>query len=555
MKRLNFITLAAILLVVTGVARIVATYPVFNQTSDEPFHIACGMEWLSHGKYEYEHQHPPLARVATAIGPYLAGLRYTGQKTMDEEGNQILYTGGHYFRNLALARMGVLPFFILACVLLWSWSKRLFGNTAALASILLFTTLPPILAHSGLATTDMAASAFMFGSVYAFTLWLERPGWKESAVFGLSVALAMLSKFSTLLFLPACLLVTLVLYWLSARAQKKDAGPPQKTWWPCATRRMVSLALAAAVVFLVIWAGYRFSFGPMNPKPYRPFETVDKWLGGVSLPAPELFDGIAEVEWHNARGHASWLLGEFRVHGWWYFFLVVFAIKTPLAFILLCIAGYDACIAQTSWKRFAWQAWVPGACAPAILAVCIPSGINLGVRHILVIYPMLAMVAGFGVARLFQAGAKKRLTVLVVVGLLAWQVLSSAWIHPDYLAYFNELVRSEPERILSDSDLDWGQDLQRLSDKLKKLGVKEVSLACFGTIDFSQHGFPRVIMLRPYQPATGWIAVSVHMLTIESGAIQQEQRRTDHPLGWLEAYQPVARIGKTIKLYYIQPRR
>ena len=216
------------------------------------------MEWLSQGKYGYEHQHPPLARVATAIGPYLAGLRSTGQKTMDEEGNRILYAGGHYFRNLALARMGVLPFFVLACVLVWLWSKRLFGKTTALVSVLLFTTLPPILAHSGLATTDMAATAFLLASAYTFTLWLERPGRKQTALFGLSVALAMLSKFSVLLFLPVCMLVTALLYWLGARARKKAAGPPQKTWWPRAT----SLAWAAALALLVIWAGYRFSFGP-----------------------------------------------------------------------------------------------------------------------------------------------------------------------------------------------------------------------------------------------------------------------------------------------------
>ena len=554
MKRPDFISLAAILLVVAGVARIVATYPVFNQTSDEPFHVACGMEWLSQGKYEYEHQHPPLARIATALGPYLAGIRYTGLSTMDEEGNRILYSGGHYFRNLALARMGVLPFFILACVLVWLWSKRLFGNTTALVSTLLFTTLPPVLAHSGLATTDMAAAAFLFASVYTFTLWLERPGRKQAALFGLSVALAMLSKFSTLLFLPVCLLVTLVLYWLAGKTgdrQRCPRGAKTAPWDSEASHRIVSLVWAAALAFLVIWAGYRFSFGPMTPKPYRPHnELVNKWLGGISLPAPELFDGIAEVEWHNARGHPSWLLGECRDHGWWYFFLVVFAVKTPLAFILLCIAGYDACFSR---KQFAWQLWVPGACAAAVLAVCIPTSINLGVRHILVMYPMLAIVAGFGATSLIQT--RKRAVMGVAIALLIWQALSSALAHPDYLAYFNEFVWSEPERILSDSDLDWGQDLQRLSNKLKELRVKEVSLIYFGTVDLSQHGLPIVRFPRPYQPVTGWIAVSAHMATIESALTQRELKKSDSPLGWLESERPVAKIGKSIKLYYVPERR
>jgi hypothetical protein len=361
----------------------------------------------------------------------------------------------------------------------------------------------------------------------------------------------MLSKFSTLLFLPVCLLVTLLLYWLAGKTGDRRHCPrgAKTTPWDSGASHLVSLALAAALALLVIWAGYRFSFGPMTPKPYRPLEMVDKWVGGISLPAPELFDGIAEVEWHNARGHPSWLLGEYRMHGWWYFFPVVFAVKTPLAFILLCIAGYDACFSR---KHFAWQLWVPGACAPAILAVCIPTSINLGVRHILVMYPMLAIVAGFGATSLLQT--KKRAVMGAAIALLLWQTLSSAMVHPDYLAYFNEFVWSEPERILSDSDLDWGQDLQRLSNKLKELGVKEVWMVCFGTADTSKLGFPTVKLAQPYQPVTGWIAVSAHMTTIESAMIQKDIRRSDAPLGWLESERPVARIGKTIKLYYVPER-
>jgi hypothetical protein len=231
---------------------------------------------------------------------------------------------------------------------------------------------------------------------------------------------------------------------------------------------------------------------------------------------------------------------------------VVFAVKTPLAFILLCIAGYDACFSRTSRKHFAWQLWVPGACAPAILAVCIPTSINLGVRHILVMYPMLAIVAGFGATSLLR---RRKAVAALGIALLAWQTTSSALAHPDYLAYFNEIVRSEPERILSDSDLDWGQDLQRLSNKLKELGVKEVSLIYFGTVDLSQHGLPIVRFPQPYQPVTGWIAVSAHMETIESALTQRELKRTDQPLGWLESERPVAKIGKSIKLYYVPGRR
>ena len=345
------------------------------------------------------------------------------------------------------------------------------------------------------------------------------------------MALAVLSKFSACLFLPACLSATLGLYWIGARGQEnkarigagdqeKSAGPPQKARWPCAT-------LAAAVAVLVIWAGYRFSL------------------------APALFDQFAAVARHNTGGHFAWLLGEFRDHGWWYFFLVALTVKTPIAFLLLCIVGYDACFSRSSWKHFRWQPWVPGS-GLTILVVCMPVSIDVGIRHILAIYPMLAMVAGFGAVSLFQT--RKKAAMALSIGLLVWQILSSALAHPDYLAYFNEIAGKEPERILVDSDLDWGQDLERLSAKLKELGAKEVAWTLFWPIDPAQHGFPAVRPLEPYQPTTGWVAVTAYVMTVRVAAFQSVSGRTDSPFGWLASEQPVARIGKSIKLYYIPPR-
>ncbi len=103
------------LLILIGMLRIIATYTVFSQTADEPAHLAAGMEWLDRGRYRYEPQHPPLPRVAVAIGPYLDGLRSFGTGRMSREGNRILEARGRYSRNLALARAGTLPFFVIAC--------------------------------------------------------------------------------------------------------------------------------------------------------------------------------------------------------------------------------------------------------------------------------------------------------------------------------------------------------------------------------------------------------------------------------------------------------
>jgi hypothetical protein len=152
--RRNLYPLAATVLIAVAVSRVVATYPLFNQTWDEPAHVAAGMEWLSRGTYTYEPLHPPLARVMVALGPYLDGLRSGGHESPWLEGNSILHAGGRYYHNLSLARLGVLPFLVVAGIVVFLWTRRLFGDVPGVVATLLFTTLPPVLAHSGIATTD-----------------------------------------------------------------------------------------------------------------------------------------------------------------------------------------------------------------------------------------------------------------------------------------------------------------------------------------------------------------------------------------------------------------
>jgi hypothetical protein len=140
-----------LLLTAGGVARIVSTYRAVAQTSDETPNIACGMQYLDLGRYDYGAFHPPLARLAIAVGPYLYGAR--SQKLPDRwhEGNAVLYSARRYGKTLTLARMGILPFFVLACVCVWLWGRRLLGDWGALAPLFLFTNIPPVLAQAGVA--------------------------------------------------------------------------------------------------------------------------------------------------------------------------------------------------------------------------------------------------------------------------------------------------------------------------------------------------------------------------------------------------------------------
>jgi hypothetical protein len=245
------------------------------------------------------------------------------------------------------------------------------------------------------------------------------------------------------------------------------------------------------------------------------------------------------------------LLGSYSTTGWWYFFPVVLAVKTPLSFLILALGGYGLLFVRRRSERFRWQAWAPGACAVAILAAVMPAHINIGDRHILILYPLLAMLAALATVSLLRQG--RRPAMFAAIALLSWQCFASARSHPDYLSYFNELVRGDPARVLSDSDLDWGQDLQRLSDKLKAVGAKQVTLIYFGTADVTKHGLPEIRQATPYQPQTGWVAVSAFVRTVLAAQVQRQFQRPDSPVGWLDAYRPVAHVGKSIDLYYIPP--
>jgi len=457
----------AVLLVLIGSARIVSTYTVFNHTIDEPDHLAAGMEWLSAGKYLYEDQHPPLARVMGALGPYLAGERWHAGPDSYREGYRILGRGAHYDRTLALGRAGILPFFWIASAVVFLWGARTAGAPAALLATLLFTTLPPVLAHAGLIATDMAAAAWIGAAALASLFWVEKPGRRRTAIFGVAIGLACLSKFSALLFLPAALL----------------AMHRARLW-----RHRRSLAAACVVAFLVIWAGYRFSFARVEYLHLR-------------LPAPRFFTGLATLWAHNAAGHASYLLGRRSATGFWYYYPVALALKTPLALLLLVAgAAIGAC------RRFARLGPALGFCL-AILVCALASRINIGVRHVLPVYLGLSVIGG-GVA---AAMLRRRAARWILAGLLLWQVASGALQHPDYLAYTNEIAGSHPENFLADSDLDWGQDMKRLGTRLQRAGDTEVTFEPFNRTYATLAGdpFPRILPVDSERPAAGWNAVSV----------------------------------------------
>jgi len=596
---------ALVLIILAACVLAAGSWRVYSNTWDEPEHLAAGIELLDRGKYEYDTEHPPLGRVFLAIGPYLAGARSFGTPPPEgtPEGLHILYVKGAYWRDLTLARLGMLPFLVLLLYATWLWARRILPSEgAALLAVVLTVSVPPVLGHAALASLDVAAAATTLLALYALQCWMVSARLRDAVFVGLASGVAVVTKFSSVPFIGVSLIVLSLTHWAALRrrasaASLRSALPaaalgdaasarvaqladPPPTWG----RRAAGLALAALVGLAPVWLAY----GPRVADPagvaFRFNWAVSYLLAqhglahvfGVLLShlwlpreLKDLVNGIVAVKAHNDSGHLSYLLGETRLTGWWYFYLVALAVKTPIPLLVAGPIGLVT-LALRGFRRADTWVMAPLAVVVAILVFASAvSRINIGIRHILIVYPLLALGAADLTVRAWRAlrssyrasaadatrvspivkripdyplkhlANLRTLGAAALLAALGWQLspLWRAW--PDYLPYFNELV-AHPERVLVDSDLDWGQDLHRLEVRVAELGIGHLSLAYRGTADLRREPLPQVYILPPHERVTGWVAVS---------QLARTRNRTDY--GWLDAYHPVERIGKTIDLYYV----
>jgi 4-amino-4-deoxy-L-arabinose transferase-like glycosyltransferase len=552
--------IALALLIVVACLCAASTWRVYSNTWDEPEHLAAGIELLDRGRYEYDTEHPPIARALMALGPYLAGAHSFGTPPPDgvQEGVDILYSDGHYDLYLTLARLGTLPFLAALLLAVWLWARRLSASEGeALLAVLLLATVPPILGHAALATLDLAAAATVLLALYALQCWLENPRWRNAVFFGLTAGLAVGSKFSAIPFLVLGFFVLAGAHWVLSRR-----GPPA----PPGTlgTRALGFALILVACAVPLFFAYDLRTSNATTLPYR-FDLAVKLLlqehglshqagvllGHLWLPfwLKGVIEGIVAIKAHNDTGHLSFLLGQLRITGWWYFYLVALAAKTPLPLLATGPVGM-ALLAREGWQaRDGWRL------APALLFFTVLvfaslySHINIGIRHVLVLYPFMALGGAHAVALAWASLRRMTVRPLAIVGsaflvgIVGWQVSSLWTAYPDYLPYFNEAV-AHPERVLVDSDLDWGQDLRRLERRAAEMKIPKLNLAYRGTADLARERLPPFVVMPPWKQVTGWVAISA-------------LAKVHDPKGyaWLDEYKPVEEVGKTIELYYIpQPR-
>ncbi|HYS56313.1 MAG TPA: hypothetical protein VER58_21350, partial [Thermoanaerobaculia bacterium] len=263
-------------------------------------------------------------------------------------------------------------------------------------------------------------------------------------------------------------------------------------------RTVAIVPVAAAVILAIV---------------YAPFG-VDKFI-----------DGIRDVIKINNDPIQAYLFGHVRTNGWWWYFPATLALKSTLPFLLLLPAGFFV-----ARNRVFFESLAAGV---AMLVVTLPSHLDIGVRYVLPIFVPLSVAAGVVIAALGTRHAALRVVAAV---LLIWQIAESAAVHPDYFPYFNELAGRDPSRYLVDSNLDWGQDILRLSHVVQELKIGTMGVALFGNVDLDALHFPPRHRLSAFVPEDGWIAISDHAYRMERG------------WKWLKD-RPYRRVGKSIRLY------
>ncbi|HEV3232181.1 MAG TPA: hypothetical protein VG245_07995, partial [Candidatus Dormibacteraeota bacterium] len=227
---------------------------------------------------------------------------------------------------------------------------------------------------------------------------------------------------------------------------------------------------------------------------------------------------------HVQAGHVAYINGAVHQHGVWYYFPEALALKASLPLACLGLAGAAAALLA---RRREVAQWV---LLPAALLVVLAgaSGIEIGVRYVLPVFPLLAVAGAFcllpwtgpapfrrgpGPDRRWRAVARAAL----VAALLAAPVtaLASAGGH---IGYFQLVDR--PERYLSDSNLDWGQDAWRLRDWWVAAGRPPLTNTYFSQLPLSAYGIDSTLVSPTSEPAgPGLYAISLtHATAFGRGA-------------------------------------
>jgi len=451
-------------------------------TIDEIVLIPSGYYHVAAHNFELIHDHPPLSKIVAALpllfiqpeeirpdqvvgAPGSADERWAHMEKFWENNPEKFLAMSFWPRVFMIGLTAGLG------LLIFHFARELFGSLPAVLAVALFALEPTVLAHGRVVQTDMPAA---FGYLLFFFMlrrYALEQSIKRAAWLGFATGLALLTKFSMLLVGPIIVIHFAVEIWRSSARRE-------------ALKKFGShLGVAAFVSIFIVNAAYFFQHRRLAawdvqwiqdtfPSIGRPLTAVTSVLSYI-VPADFVL-GIERQIWHNGIGHPAGFLGMYSRTGWWYYFPVAFALKTTIPFLLLSLAALGWAGAKAIRKRHSDYVWV---LAPFVIytVFVLFSRIDIGVRYYLPAYSFLFILGGALLVSLFKSRQAARAGMFVAIAVLAWIGVEAVRAFPNHMSYMNQFAFGKPHWwYLSDSNVEWGDDIPALAAYLRARGETRV---------------------------------------------------------------------------------
>ncbi|MFD3924626.1 ArnT family glycosyltransferase [Streptomyces sp. NPDC058614] len=521
--------LAAVALLAQMAFAMVTTAVRQTPTIDEPVYVGTAVVYVQQHSLRYNPEHPPLGKLIIGSGLVFAHPHLDADFKGDQTalGKRLLYESGNDpWRLMLWARLPVIVLTLLFGLVVLSFARELVGRAGGLAALTLYALSPDVIAHGSLATLDVPACGFLLTSVWLLWRARRRP-LLHLPLAGAALGAAIATKMSVLAAVPLLLLLAVVSVW-----RVPDLGTAAKV------RRGVAAASGVALVALaVVWATYLVVDPQLRWTAPGDLPVIRGTRGLLVdwLPFPQPFrDGMRIQFNYEYQVWGGFLLGRHYHGALWYYLPTALLVKTPLGMLALWSAGAAAMLAVRRLRPAAPYVLIPPA---LLLAVAMGGSRDLGVRYALFVPMFLAVAVAAVVA------VRRRWAYVVTAALVLFVAVSSLRTYPYYLPYSNEAFGgpSKTHLRLHDSNVDWGQDLGRLADRLdERYPHERVWLVYKGAGVPSYYGIeaadPREV---PPDDVHGLLVVSDSSIATAEGRLA----------ALIEGSTPVEEVGHSITIF------
>jgi hypothetical protein len=457
------------------VSLLVWSSTIHSPTNGEVPALASGIYHWHTGSFNLFRVNPPFVRMVAAIPVLFCNPKVDWKLNRDLLYNRAEFPVGaefiklndkESFRYFTLARLFCIPFSLLGAIVCFRWATELYGLPSGYFAMLFWCFSPTILGHSSTIGPDTHAAACGLFAVYVFRHWLKTPTILQTIYAGFALGLAEITKTTWVI-----LFLILPAVWIVQRIAKKKDSPKPTFCSLCMIIFigvfMIHVAYGGERVFQPL-GQFQFisqSFGGNNESGNNKMNGKNRFKNTIlqNLPVPLPQNYLLGIDIQRSdfeHKYQNYLLGKWQYGGWWYYYLVAFAVKEPFPLLLLIFVSIM--LLCTSFQK--------GELIILVLAIAIftlissQTGLNEHYRYLSPALPFLFVLASKAITiRLFVC----RIGIVI---LSVWYCISSLAVFPHSISYFNELAGSSinGHRYLLGSNIEWGQDVLLLKKWINK---------------------------------------------------------------------------------------